>query len=307
MTGLQVLAAAFPVLLQDAGRYGWQHLGVGPGGPLDLQAAAWANHLLGNPWGTPLLEIPLGGLQLQAGPAVWLAFCGADMPLQVAGVAQPGWSAFPLPAGQVLQVGLARSGQRGYLAVAGGFQGAAMLGSVATQCREQLGGLRGDGRPVRPGDWLPCHCVRRGSRRSVPWRWRPDYRQPLTLRVIMGGDAARFSGAALAQFFAGRWQLSARSDRMGARLQGEPLAAPVRHWSLGVSSGAIQVPPDGQPLILQADRQTMGGYPLLGWVYPRDLWRLAQLPAHRSLGFRPGPLAEAQQELRQFYRFFQGS
>jgi allophanate hydrolase subunit 2 len=91
---------------------------------------------------------------------------------------------------------------------------------------------------------------------------------------------------------------------MGARLQGEPLVAPERQWSQGVASGAIQVPADGQPIILMADRQTMGGYPLLGWLHPLDLSRLAQCPAHQHLRFIAVSLSDAQDELRRFYRFF---
>lgn len=136
----------------------------------------------------------------------------------------------------------------------------------------------------------------------MPWVYRPEAGAPL--RVMVGGDAANFAAEQLEAFFAHTWRLSPRSDRMGARLAGEALASPLRQWSQGVSRGAIQVPPDGQPIILQADRQTMGGYPVLGWLYPRDLWRLAQRPPNGPLRFVRGDLSEAQAELRDFYRFF---
>jgi allophanate hydrolase subunit 2 len=138
----------------------------------------------------------------------------------------------------------------------------------------------------------------------VPWPYLPDYRAAPLLRVITGGDAVEFSEAALATFFEQSWQLSPQSDRMGARLQGEPVSAPQRQWSLGVARGAIQVPPDGQPIILQADRQTMGGYPILGWLHPLDQWRLAQCPAQQKLRFTQVSVSDAQAELREFYRFF---
>ena len=124
------------------------------------------------------------------------------------------------------------------------------------------------------------------------------------LRVITGADAVDFSEPALATFFEQVWRLDSQSDRMGARLQGEPVQAPARQWSLGVARGAIQVPPDGQPIILQADRQTMGGYPVLGWLHPLDQWRLAQCPAGQSLRFTQVSVSDAQAELREFYRFF---
>jgi allophanate hydrolase subunit 2 len=208
-------------------------------------------------------------------------------------------------AGACLQLGFARSGQRAYLAVADGFRAAPVLGSVSAQQREGLGGLDGQGSPLQVGDRLPCGGRRAFSHpASVPWPYRPDYRGMPLLRVITGGDAASFDEDQLQGFFARAWQLSPHSDRMGARLLGEPLQVPARQWSLGVSRGAIQVPPDGQPIILQADHQTMGGYPLLGWLHPLDQSRLAQCPAHQEVRFTPVSVSDAQAELREFYRFF---
>ncbi len=291
-------------LLQDGGRPGWQHLGVSPSGPLDGQAAAWANHLLGNPWGTPLLEIALGDVELESQVDTWLALTGAELPASIDGQPLPTWSRFPLRAGQRLRLGFARSGQRAYLAVAGGFRAPARLGSVSTQQREGLGGLDGQGGKLQAGDRLPCACAVFSHRASVPWPYQPSYQGLPLLRVITGGDAVAFAEEQLQAFFEQSWRLSPQSDRMGARLQGESLQPPQRQWSLGVTRGAIQVPPDGQPIILQADHQTMGGYPILGWLHPLDLWRLAQCPAQQPLRFTPVSISDAQAELGEFYRFF---
>lgn len=304
MKGLKVVRPGPLSLLQDGGRLGWQHLGVSPAGPVDLHAAAWANRLLGNPWGTPLLEIGLGGVELESAVDTWVACCGAELPLTVDGAARPCWSRFALGAGQRLALGFARSGQRGYLAVAGGFRTRTVLGSVATQTREGLGGLHGDGRPLCAGDVLPCAPASLPGSASVPWRFVPDYRAERRLRVFLGGDAGDFAVAERQRFFDRPWRLSPQSDRMGARLVGEPLRAPTRQWSLGVTSGAIQVPPDGQPIVLLADRQTMGGYPILGWVHPLDLGLLAQCPAHRVVRFEKVRVGRVQEEVREFYRFF---
>ncbi|GAB3369455.1 5-oxoprolinase subunit C family protein [Azotobacter armeniacus] len=304
MKGLAVIRPGPLSLVQDAGRLGWQHLGVSPAGPLDVHAAAWANRLLDNPWGTPLLEIALGGVELESTLDTWVALCGAELAITVDGAPRPNWSRFALRAGQRLSLGFARSGQRAYLAVAGGFRAGAVLGSVATQGREGLGGLHEDGQPLRAGDLLPCAPASRSGAASVPWRFVPDYRAEVCLRVMLGGDAGDFSVAGRQHFFARVWRLSPQSDRMGARLLGEPLQAPTRQWSLGVVTGAIQVPPDGQPIVLLADRQTMGGYPILGWVHPLDLGLLAQCPAHRTVRFKRVKLKVVQEELRGFYRFF---
>ena len=304
MTGLRVLKPGPLSLLQDEGRLGWRHLGVSAAGPLDRQAAAWANRLLDNPWGTPLLEVALGYVELEAEVDTWLALTGADVAATLDGEALLPWSRFAMRAGQRLKLDYARSGQRAYLAVAGGFRAEPVLGSISTQVREGLGGLRGCGEPVRAGDLLACQAARRSGVLSVPWVYQPDYRAIALLRVITGGDAAGFDAAQLQAFFDRHWQLSPQSDRMGARLLGQALQAPARQWSLGVSQGAIQVPPDGQPIILQADHQTMGGYPILGWLHPLDLSRLAQCPPHHELRFSPVEIGEAQAELRRFYRFF---
>ncbi|MNN25445.1 KipI antagonist [compost metagenome] len=306
MSGLRVLKPGPLSLLQDAGRRGWQHLGVSPSGPVDIHAAAWANRLLNNRWGAPLLEIALGGVELEAQVDTWLALTGAELPASLDGVALPGWSRFPVRTGQRLKLGFAASGQRGYLAAAGGFQARPVLGSVASQRREGLGGLHGDGRTLAEGDLLLCSDAADAFERaaSVPWNYRPDYREVPTLHVLPGAD--EFPAEQRAAFFSQTWKISPQSDRMGVRLSGQPIVAPARQWSLGVVSGAIQIPPDGQPIILQADRQTMGGYPLLGVLHPLDLARLAQCPAHGEVRFSEASLEQAQSDLRAFLRFFEG-
>ena len=304
MKGLRVLRPGPLSLLQDGGRQGWQHLGVSPSGVQDLHAAAWANRLLHNPWATPLLEVALGDLEVQADLDTWVAVCGADAPLTLDGQPRPLWTRLPLRQGQRLRLGFARSGQRVYLAVAQGFSAPPVLGSVSVQTREGLGGLHGTGQALQVGDCLSCRPAHFEQRASVPWPYIPDYRCKPLLRVITGGDAASFAEDQLQGFFAQSWQLSPLSDRMGARLIGEAVQPPARQWSLGVGRGAIQVPPDGQPIILQADHQSMGGYPLLGWLHPLDQGRLAQCPAHHPLRFTPVSIGDAQAELRAFYRFF---
>ncbi|MBH9345861.1 biotin-dependent carboxyltransferase family protein [Pseudomonas aeruginosa] len=309
MNGLRVIRAGPQSLLQDDGRRGWQHLGVSPGGPLDRPAAAWANRLLGNPWGTPLLEIALGGLVLECTvEATWLALTGARLALAVDGHVQLPWSRFRVRRGQRIELGFAEAGQRAYLACAGGFQARPVLGSVASQVRDGLGGLRGDGQALEEGDCLPCAEAGAAHPRaaSVPWRFQPDYRRPPPLRVLLGGDAAAFDEASRQAFFACSWRISPQSDRMGVRLSGEPLRGARRSWSQGVVEGAIQVPPDGHPIVLMADRQSMGGYPLLGFVHPLDLPRLAQAPAHSEVRFVETDLATQQADLLRFYRFFRG-
>lgn len=301
---LRVLACGPLCLLQDGGRRGWQGLGVSPSGPVDIHAAAWANRLLDNAFGTALLEITLGGLELEAQVDTWLALTGAQIPATLDGVPLASWSRFRVLAGQRLKLGFARSGQRAYLAVAGGFHAATVLGSLSAQTREQLGGLSGAGLPLAVGDLLACDesGARFERSASVPWPYRPDYLDPPPLRVLPGPDA--FASEQREAFFRQAWRISPQSDRMGVRLRGEALVPPRRQWSLGMVDGAIQLPPDGQPIILLADRQTMGGYPVVGVLHPLDLGRLAQRPAHSTVRFVPAAVEQAQAEWRAFLRFF---
>ena len=301
---LKVIACGPLCLLQDGGRHGWQGLGVSPGGPVDKHAAAWANRLLGNAPGAALLEIALGGLELETQADTWLALTGAELPSSLDGEPLPAWSRFRARAGQRLKLGFARAGQRAYLAAAGGFHAEPVLGSASTQTREKLGGLAGNGQPLAVGDMLECAADggRFARSASVPWPYQPDYREVPTLRVLPGPDA--FTEQQRQAFFDQPWQINPQSDRMGVRLRGEAMSAPRRQWSLGVVEGAIQVPPDGQPIILLADRQTMGGYPLLGVLHPLDIGRLAQCPAHSEVRFAESTVEQAQADLREFLGFF---
>lgn len=303
---LKVIACGPLCLLQDGGRLSRQRLGISPSGAVDIHAAAWANRLLGNAFGTALLEVTLGGLELEAKTDTWLALCGADIGATLDGERLPMWSRFRVNSGQRLKLGFARTGQRAYLAAAGGFSAVPVLGSVSTQVREQLGGLSGNGRPLAVEDELECGVenVRFDQAASVPWLYQPDYREVPLLRVLPGPDP--FTKQQRQVFFDQPWQVSPQSDRMGVRLRGEALSAPRRQWSLGVVNGAIQVPADGQPIILLADRQTMGGYPLLGVLHPLDLGRLAQCSAHSRVRFVEARVDQAQADLRAFLRFFSG-
>ncbi|MEO1751197.1 biotin-dependent carboxyltransferase family protein [Thiofaba sp. EF100] len=296
---LRVLKPGILALPQDGGRRGLMHTGLTQGGPLDLHAWAWANRLLDNPWGAGTIEIHYGGLELQAEADVWLALTGADLEARIDSTPLAPWQSFLLRRGQHLRFGRARHGLRAYLAVAGGF---AVHGPTVP--REGLGGLHGDGRPLAAGDRLPCLAGLVRPRRSVPPRLQPDYHAPLSLRLIPGSQFASFPSATRARLFDQTWHLSPRSDRMGARLEGAPLDAPQGLISEGMALGAVQVPPDGQPIILLNDRQTLGGYPKLGAIHPLDLAALAQRLPGTALHLRALTLREAQAEMRTFLSFF---
>lgn len=274
--------------LQDGGRFGVRHLGVTQGGALDWIAQHWANWLLGNPLNACVIEIPLGGLTLKAKADGWLALTGADLAARLDQQPLAPWQAFSIRAGQQLSFNSPRSGVRAYLAASGGFAANPVMGAVATVMREGLGGLHGEGKGLQPRDQLTYSAHQPGVSRKMPPAAIPDYSSAVTLHLLLGAQSSQFSGTSLFQLFNQSWTLDQRADRMGIRLtgptlryQGQPLI------SEGIPLGAVQVPPDGQPIVLMNDRQTIGGYPRLGALTTASLARLAQSAPGQQLRLQP--------------------
>jgi biotin-dependent carboxylase-like uncharacterized protein len=285
--------------VQDAGRFGVRRLGITQGGPADLHAWAWANWLVGNPWGSAALEITLGGLELTAEQDCLLVLTGADMQASRDGQPLPGWQPFTLKAGQRLSLAMCQRGVRGYLAVAGGFVAEPVLGSAACVVRDGLGGHKGDGSKLAEGDRLAF--AGGGQARTLPAGEQPDYDGPVVLGLIPGAQIAEFDGTSLFEAFNRPWQVDTRADRMGVRLLGPALKCKLSSMiSEGISLGAVQVPPDGQPIALLNDRQTIGGYPRLGTLSPLACSRLAQCPPGTELRLRA---ISQEQALRDYCRF----
>ena len=311
--GFSVVHPGLMSQLQDGGRIGHQHVGLTTGGPLDEHAFLWANHLLKNPWDAAAVEISFGGLKLQAQVDTLIAVTGADLAITVNDEPAANWEVIPVRAGDRLEFGYPRSGTRAYLAVKGGFKAEKSYGSVATVQREQMGGLQGDGKPLAFGDCLPCDeqehrkdpQLQKLIGKRVSNNYLPDYSEPLVLRVIAGYQYDGFTAEQLERFFSAEYQISPDSDRMGVRLQGPAVKAlQAGITSEGIALGAIQIPPDGQPIVLMRDRQTIGGYPKLGCVYPPDTGQLAQRHPNTKVRFELMPRHQAQQDLMRFYRYF---
>jgi biotin-dependent carboxylase-like uncharacterized protein len=285
---IDVLAGGLQTTVQDLGRFGHRHLGVGVAGALDGYSAHVANLLVGNDATAALLEIALQGPRLHLPRAVRIAITGADIDAHVGGVALPGWRPIDLPAGSELVFGPCRRGARAYLAIAGGVQVAHVLGSASTDLRASFGGH--DGRSLVAGDVV---TIGEASIADVDApaiaRWwldpHPDllFANPVPIRVLPGRDAIVPANALCANAY----QVTAKSNRQGLRLQGEPLtlAQPGDRLSEPVAPGTVQLPPDGQPIVLLAEAQTIGGYPRIGQVVTADLPRLAQLRTGDALRF----------------------
>jgi biotin-dependent carboxylase-like uncharacterized protein len=201
---------------------------------------------------------------------------GAAMPLRINGEARELWRVHPVAAGDEITLDFAESGCRAYLGVAGGFRVSPQFGSTSTVPREGVGGLRGG--KLEAGDVLPCEPVRHRPLRYLPREAWPHYSGDVTLRVIPGYQQAHFSRLEQRRLFSHSYTVSERCDRMGYRLEGPAIVCDIEGiLSEGICFGAIQIPADGQPIVLLNDRQTIGGYPKIGAALSLDVARLAQL------------------------------
>ena len=285
--------------VQDAGRSGWQHLGVGVAGAADPLSHALANLLVGNAPAAAALEFTLRGPHLAFAEPCWVALGGAPFPAEVDGRTLPRWSPVRLRAGARLRIGEAPRGLRGYLAVAGGILVPAVLGSAATDLRGGFGGFQG--RALRAGDVLTTAVLEGPEPSSSRWRlpWAgplPEGPREAPLRLLPGPQWTLLSAASRERLLAADFTVEGRSDRMGLRLEGPPLRldTPMEMVSAGVATGTLQLPPDGGPILLLADRQTTGGYPRLGELASVDLPWAAQLRPGDHLRFTLCTMAEAQ-------------
>lgn len=286
MKRLRIEASNALCQLQDAGRFGVRHLGVTQGGALDWVAMHWANWLLGNPLSAPVVEVALGGLTLVAEQDCVLALAGADLDARVDDQPLLPWRSFAVAQGQRLTLKQPKHGVRAYLAAPGGFLGEQVLGSCATVVREALGGIEGDGSALAQGQAL-TYLGASPALREVPAQLRPVYAQKPSLDLVMGAQIGDFSGISLFDAFNRDWTLDSRADRMGIRLLGPQLVYQGKPMiSEGIPLGAVQVPPDGQPIVLLNDRQTIGGYPRLGALTPLALAELAQCMPGTQVRFR---------------------
>jgi biotin-dependent carboxylase-like uncharacterized protein len=289
-------------LLQDGGRRGYHRLGMTTGGPLDSEAFHYCNRLLQNPVGSTAIEITVGGLQLESRESTFVCLAGAAMPLSINGEERALWEVHRVNNGDVIQVGYATSGCRGYLGVADGFSVAPTFGSTATVVREHIGGLRGE--KLQAGDELPCAGVAARQRLYLPPREQPRYHHTTTVRVIPGYQQHLFSRSAQRRFFGSTYRVSERCDRMGYRLEGPLVECEVDGiLSEGICHGAIQIPADGQPIVLLNDRQTIGGYPKIGTTLSLDAARMSQLVAGDTVHFAPITPHAATRALRMAQRF----
>ena len=272
---IEVIATGGLATVQDRGRPGYAHLGVGRSGAADQAALALANRLVGNPLDAAAIEVTLGGLVLRAHRAVTVALTGAACPGPL------GWGvAVTIRAGAVIELGVPPTQLRSYLAVRGGIDVAAVLGSRSTDLLSGLGPP-----PLRPATRLPI-----GDAGADPVSGEPAIpgRGPSRLRLIPGPREDWFGDDALTRLTSTAWTVRSDSNRVGIRLDGPPLPR-TRTGELATEAtlpGALQVPPDGRPILLGPDAPVTGGYPVIGVLAGSALDAAGQLRPGDQVWFR---------------------
>lgn len=301
--------------VQDLGRYGTQKYGVIVSGAMDAFALRIANLLVGNEEGAAGLEITMMGPEILFEQTALISICGGDLSPKLNGVSFPGWRTVLAPKGSVLTFGPMKQGCRAYLAVGGGLEVPVQMNSRSTYLRAGIGGY--GGRALAKGDRLPVGnmCMRSlnllallarkaensagaVSRWSISADLIPPYEPNPTVRVIAGEQYDLFREESKTLFVSEPFEVLPQSDRMGYRFKGPEtkLEKNEEMVSSAVTMGTVQVPPDGHPIVLMADRQTSGGYPKIAQVASADLPLLAQVNLGGKVSFQIISLREAQRQ-----------
>jgi antagonist of KipI len=295
---IKVLEQGLSTTVQDLGRIGFQQYGVVVGGVMDEVAAKIANILIGNNENDAVVEMTLIGPTLLFEQDTLISLCGADLSASIGGEPVPLWKPIFVKEGSILRFGRPQQGCRTYLAVAGGIDVPLVMESRSTYVRGGIGGYQG--RTLQKGDILKCNPNRRhypsdvakflrtqiwsGSFKTVNW----------TVSSII-----KFTERSKEEFLSEKYKVTPNSDRMGYRLSAKALKlnTAVELLSEAVTMGTIQVPNDGQPIILMADRQTIGGYPKIGYVASIDFPVLSQVMPGENLTFKEISIQDAQRLL----------
>lgn len=307
MAGLRVLAPGLLTTVQDLGRPGHQRLGIPVGGALDPVSLRAANALVGNAPGVGAIEVAyVGPTFMVDADDVRLAFVGGSAPIEIlpelgaeSGRRVQRMRSVRVRRGEIVRVGSLTGGAVLYIAVEGGFDIHPVLGSLSTYIRGGFGGWQG--RALIAGDWLPL-CQARAEDREERELPDLDLTLPRRFRTILGPQDDHFAKREIDAFFGHEYLVSPGADRMGMRLDGYCIDH-ARHTTFvsdAIAPGSIQVPGNGQPIVLLVDRQTAGGYPKIATVISADMPALGRVPIGSKIAFEPVTLEEAQDLRRRF-------
>ena len=299
--------------VQDLGRYGYQKYGVITSGAMDQLAHRIANMLVGNKENAATLEVTLAGPVITFNESALISICGGDLSPAIDGKAIQTWRTTFVEKGGVLSFGSCKHGCRAYIAVAGGFSVSKIMGSTSTYLRAEIGGFHGralkSGNRLSVGRYsdLSSSMYRDLSGQaaggsfvemtwSIAWDVIPNYQTPAAIRVIKGREFHLFTKESQESLFEKPFEITPQSDRMGYRLKGKTLSLEQAEQMLSeaVAYGTIQVPTEGDPIVLLADRQTTGGYPKIGQIASVDFPLIAQAKPGEELYFTEVSHQEAQ-------------
>ncbi|MGK7378719.1 biotin-dependent carboxyltransferase family protein [Planococcus sp. 1R117A] len=300
---LKIIKSGLQTTVQDLGRFGFQKYGVIASGAMDPFAHRTANLLVGNEENAATLEIAMVGPAIQFEEDTFIALCGGDLSPEIDGTAIKMWRTIAVKEGSVLKFGAPRTGCRVYLAATGGIDVPDVMNSKSTYLRAGIGGFHG--RALKAGDIIPTHPVSPSHAASLlhatdnELEWKiaaPRYFDEPVVRMMKGRQFELFNSDSKEEIFSEAFSVSSHSDRMGYRLEGIKLSLeePKELISEAVAFGSIQVPADGNPIVLLADRQTTGGYPKIGQVASVDLPLISQLKPGDRIRFKEISVEEAQ-------------
>lgn len=304
MNVIKIINPGLYTTIQDLGRFGFQQYGMPVSGAMDEFAFRIGNILAGNSQNTPAIEFTYTGLTVEFQNSAHIAITGGDFIVSTdKGEHIPCWSTLYIEGGTTLSISSILNGCRGYLCIYGGFDIPKVMGSASTYLRAKIGGL--NGHLMKAGDEIP-YLPQEGvpPSRLLPkafiQKWYPS-NSPI--RVIMGPQDEAFTTEGIQNFLTGEYSVTKDADRMGYRLSGPPIAHKTGPdiISDGIAIGSIQVPGNGMPVIMLAERQTTGGYTKIATVITVDLPRLSQSIPGNILRFIPVSIEEGHTLLKEFY------
>ena len=286
LKGFKVLHAGLFTTIQDQGRNGYTHLGITQSGAMDEYAYLWGQKLLNNN-NKNALEVMVG-LKLEVLTPTSVSICGADLSFQINGISKKIWQTHYVLQGDVLSFPKRVLGQRAYLTVKEGFHAKKHYNSYATTLKENIGSK------IQKDDILEFDSFPKTHIKHVQKKYIPNYNKPLVLRLLPSYQNDYFSQVEQEKFFNAEYEITIESNRMGAKLKGESIT-PIKGGiiSEGIAFGSVQIPQDGQPILLLKERQTIGGYPKIGTVLAVDCFRFSQLNVGDSIRFKKASLKEA--------------
>jgi len=303
---LEIINKPILATIQDLGRFSYAKIGVSTSGVMDEYSYMYANKILENPYGTNCIEISFSNVIFKAHNETQLVITGAKCEFFINDIEQNSWQAHNIKTGDIIKIGKILEGSLVYLAVKNGFTIAKEFDSNSTTLKENIGGLNGT--KLQKGDILPYVKYLENTTQRLKQDFIPLYENEITINVLLCAQDNYFSKEEKEKFFSTAYTITKDFNRMGCKLKGEKISCELDGIiSEGISFGSIQIPSDGQPIILLKERQTIGGYPKIGTVLNIDCFKLSQMKPNSTIRFKEIDILSAQNKVKEFYSFFNNS